>query len=348
MAWLRYRGIGLLAVLLLFHVSCESQLEYDISSREPLPVLNALWNAENSEHKVYLCTSNAYHVSAGNDTATVSCFINGTLVYRTYQYELLRTQVSHIDFQEYTIRARMKAGDHVKIVAELPNAEIIGESVVPPPPSVQIDTTSVADDFYYNSPHVVENRRDYTISMIIKDVVGEPSYYRVFSPTLHSEAHQTEDDLLLKQRDWLWVPIDEKDPIFKNVTVQFPFEVLLEFPFLSGTTNSTHVFSDDLFADQSYRLSFRLRQRDYDLYIGHKQYADMRVRLRLASLTHGEFTYLLAANASMSSFADPLAEPVVLPYNVKGGLGFFGVENIFEQEIDLKRCYYFSRDPLLN
>lgn len=321
--------------------SCQSALEYDISSAEPVLVLNALWSAADSEHAVYICTSNAYNVSETKDAAHISCYVNGEFTAEAEDYAIKKTS-SKINLQEYIIKTNLSVGDHVRIIASFPDKELSADAVVPPEPCVRIDTTSVSDDFYYGGPVVVENRREYSIAMTIEDNPGEATFYRLYSPNVHSEVRREKDDSLVEKRDWPWLPFDEKDPVFKNVTVQFPFEVMLEFPFLSGTVNATHVFSDELFANGSHNFFFDLSQDDYDLSIGHKRYCDISVRFRTASLSREEYLYLVAANAATTSFADPMAEPVVLPYNVSGGLGFFGIENVYDRTIILKRCYYYD------
>ena len=342
---MRFRRLIYL-LLLVFEMACERQLDYDISSAAPVPVMNALWSAGDNEHSVFLCSSYAYEVASMEETATVSCFVNGVCVSKTTDYIIRLTKYSNIDLQEYKVQASLSAGDRVRIVASFPDVELSAESTVPSPPSVQIDTTSVADDYYrYIGQDAVENRRNYSITMTLADDPGTPTYYRFYSPNVHSEVRRVKDDSLVEKKDWLWFQFDENDPVYKNITAQFPFEMMLEFPFLAGTVNATHVFSDELFSDRSYNFYFDLSQKDYELTIWHKRYADISIRFRLASLSREEYLYLIAANAATASFADPMAEPVVLPYNVKGGLGFFGVENVYDQTIDLKRCYYY--DPLI-
>lgn len=339
MSTVKYILLSIFPALLI--ISCQSTLDYDISSADPVPVLNALWSAADSEHAVYICTSNAYNVSETEETAHIYCYVNGKIAAETEDYTIRQTS-SKIDLKEYIIKTDLSAGDHVRIIARFPDKELSAEAVVPPAPCVRIDTTSVADDFNYGGPVVVENRRDYSITMTLDDNPGKATFYRLYSPNVHSEVHRVKDDSLVEKKDWLWFPFDEKDPVFKNVTVEFPFEIMLEFPFLSGTVNATHVFSDELFADNSHSLFFELSQDKYDLSIWHKRYCDISMRFRLASLSREEYLYLVAANAATASFADPMAEPVVLPYNVSGGLGFFGIENVYDRTILLKRCYYYD------
>ena len=337
--------LSLIALLALF--SCEKELGYDISSAQAVPMLNAIWNAGDTEHSVYLCSSLPYSVSSLTEGSRITCYVNGSLVDETDQYldEISRNK---IPFQKYILRANLSGGDYVKLVAHINGKEITSASMVPFAASVQMDTNSIDNSFIKKQDDgtvlVIENRRIYSFKMTLKDISGEPTYYRLHAPSVHSEIRKSKNNEVRDTKDWAWLPFDEKDPLFKNLTVQFPYELTLEFPFLVGTSNGTHVFSDDLFKDDSYSFGFGLNQDDYDLNVWHREYADIRVHFRLSTLTRDMYLYLLATNAAASAAVDPLSEPVILPSNVEGGLGFFGIENGYDEVIPLKKCYYFDPD----
>lgn len=71
----------LFAAAFWLFVSCEKELDYNLDSVEPQYVLNAMWYAGDSQHDVFLCTSNAFNVTPPQQTARVSCYVNGILVH---------------------------------------------------------------------------------------------------------------------------------------------------------------------------------------------------------------------------------------------------------------------------
>ena len=329
----------LFAAAFWLFVSCEKELDYNLDSVEPQYVLNAMWYAGDSQHDVFLCTSNAFNVTPPQQTARVSCYVNGILVCETSHYTLEKT-LNNISLHKYTLTANLHEGDQVEIVAKYPGHELHGTSSVPKAPHVQLDTTSVSRNTYDDQGRLIQEKRLYHIDLSLADEPGTDNYYRLISPFLRTEVRINHE--CLDVQEWPWLPFNEDDPVFKNLNVQFPKELLLEFPFLGGASNSTHVFSDELFKDKSYQFHFEIDQKDYMSNPWNERYSETTVRFRLFAIPWKEYTYLIATNAAMTSFYNPMAEPVTIPYNIEGGLGFFSVDNGFDRTITLKRCHYYN------
>ncbi len=337
------KGIPLILISLLV-VSCVQDMDYDISGSASVPVLNALWSAAEATHEVYLCKSGAYKVEAFDEPAVLECYVNGSLESETESYDEVTTR-SGISFRKYTVSADLHENDEVKLVVKLPGSELRTVAVVPKAPVVRLDTSSVNP--LGNAPgRLSKITRDYTVTMTLDDFPGEESYYRLFSPSLHLESHIIETGELINTKDVDYIPIEEKDPIFKNVPIHFPEEIMLELPFLGASaTNSTHVFSDELFENKSYSFSFFISESRYiPSSTGTGEYITYDARFRIANLSKDEYTYLLAANAATSSFADPMAEPVVMPSNVENGLGVFSIHNAFDVTVRLENQIWPAND----
>ena len=97
--------------------------------------------------------------------------------------------------------------------------------------------------------------------------------------------------------------------------------------FLPNIENKFNVFSDRLFAGSSHTLKvYTATLDDFTTGIVHDvKRVEHKAVVRLLSLNEEEYRYLKALNCLDSDDYDTsLMEPVVIPSNVKGGLGFVG------------------------
>jgi len=327
------KSIAVIAYLLLF-TSCVGDLDYDISSVVEIPVLSALWTADASQHEVYLCTSGPYEIKEAEEDITIQCYVNGVLKEEKNEYETINDPYSKIILHKYLMNVGLVGGDHVKLIALIGDKKMEAEANVPSAPMVKIDTSSFQD---YASA-VYHNYRIYDVTLTVKDEPGKENFYRLFSPTVFTEAWDDETGEKRSESGGKYVQIDDKDPIFKNIDLVFPKEITLELPFLShAISNDTHIFSDELFSDEEYQFHFQIAQGSYLPYpVDDGDPLTYRVRFRLAQLSKEEYLYLVAANAAASAILDPFAEPVIMPSNIVGGLGVFCIRNGTDEVISLK------------
>lgn len=312
--------------------SCISRLDYDISGVDSQIVLNALWSAGDSEHDVYLCSSGAYSVHKLEGPVQISCFVNGEMV--AYSDSASGEVSSNgIVFMRYTLSASFAGGDEVKLTVRAGDTELKSITSVPRAPSARVDTSSVDISNYPD-----QIMRDYSFRLILEDSSEEQSYYRLLAPSLKGQVRTIGAGTLIGTNEWSYLPINEDEPVFNNIPMHFPEEITRELPFLgTAVTNGTHVFSDELFSGRTYVFNFSLNQGSYADGLQTGCYMDYRIRFRLASLSREEYMFLLAVNASASSLADPMSEPATMPCNIEGGLGFFGIDNVFETSLKLNR-----------
>lgn len=331
--------------------ACTNVIDYDISGRPMVPVINALWSTAESNHIVYIAGSEAYTVSTIRDTAVVECYVNGVLACTSDS--LWFEASSGVCFQGHRFKADLQPKDSILLDITLGGKHITAAAVVPEKAEMQVDTTTVSIDPSYMF------FRKYDIDCTIRDFPGRPSYYRLYSPSVMVEGWQQRQSIVVARHEWSGaLIIDDKDPIFKNVSYSFPEELTRDITFVhSGLSNNTHIFSDDEFQDGLYCFHFNMYQGDFTLFydddyninndpefdpiIDIQEEIDwfkFRVKLMVGSLSEEEYLYLLAYNAAWASYMDPLSEPVVLPSNINGGIGFFAVENTTEYSVSLKDC----------
>lgn len=327
----------LLLILPLLTVSCVEDLDYDISDAAEVPVINAMWNASEQTHDVFLCTSGAYKVNEPKELAHIYCYINGYLAAETEEFETVNTSRG-ITFHKYSLNAPLRENDKVRLVVKIADTELFADATVPASPTVTIDTVSVDKTYrdYFGRP--VKITRDYTITMTVEDPPEDASFYRLYYPGLHVESHRIDNGQLKNTQDFNQLPVNEDDPVFNNVPIHFPEEIMLELPFLGGSvTNSNHVFTDELFEGGSHSFVFDIPESQYlPGSAGTGEYITYDARFRLACISWNEYVYLLSANAASSIYADPMAEPVVMPSNINNGLGIFSINNTYDKIIRLE------------
>ena len=323
--------------LILSIVSCVQDLEYDISDADKTPVINALWSASDMEHAVYICQSGAYKVEEVDDDINVCCHVNDSVKAETDAFETV-TSRSGATFRKYTLSVRLEEGDDVELFVKMPDREMRAKSVVPQAPRVRLDTVSVDKSFRDINGRASHIVRDYTVTLSLEDFPGERSYFRFHAPSLHVESHDIKTDTLIAQKDIDYIEFDENDPVFKNVPIHFPDEIMRELPFLGASvSNSSHVFSDELFEDGTYSFVIPIQESRYiPATTGTGEYVTYQARFRLAALSKDEYAYLLSANAVNSIFLDPMAEPITMPSNVENGIGVFSINYSFDKTIRLE------------
>ena len=342
--------------------ACTSELEYDISDAPSVPVLSALWSTEDTDHIVYLTRSEAYTLSAITGEVDVRCYINGELS-AVADSSWQETTSEGFPLRGFRLRATLQPGDSVRLSANMAGTVLSAGTLVVRPPEIGIDTVSVL-----NTDEIPPYRwRDYTLSCIVRDRPGERNYYRLNAASAYVEVWNTTLDRLMAARYWPYAfAQDDEDPVFKSIPVHFPQALSEDLPFLQGSySNFTHVFSDEMFPDAEHVFLFDIRSvysasffpsemEDviyYDFHLpGGTVFNQVKpyVEVSVSALGEKEYDYMLAYNAFYSSGADPLAEPVILPDNVEGGMGFFGVESVARKRVALpERLFrYESALPL--
>ena len=93
--------------------------------------------------------------------------------------------------------------------------------------------------------------------------------------------------------------------------------------------NKYNVFTDDRFSDATCTLKvYTQLYHNYNLWLYNVTRRSKSITVRLLSISEAEFRYLKALNTLESgNYEEALMEPVMIPSNVKGGLGFVGISS---------------------
>lgn len=353
------RRFPTIALALLTTVSCQNVIETDFGRPDPRLVVNAMLNTTESVHRVYL--SMRVDSPGGNEfedveLADVRCFINGKLAAVAERSETPEGGW-YSGWAPYCFSARFSPGDNVRIEASRLEKTVYAEVVVPAPVSMELVDTTLVDDglttFLYN--------RTMHVDLEINDDPGADNWFRI------GKCYQTYDQrLYFLYNDGELFKSDVVDSYTEDCEILIGADPILNDGYLPSETgldeedalgdifdflypsNTFKVFSDKRFEDSKAKVSVSVPvQKARRFYYGpSKDYpsaADITpsLSIEIFSLSKETYNYLKALNAGQNFGyeVNPLVEPVIIPSNVVGGLGFVGVGTASYLEIQLPEYY---------
>lgn len=366
------RGPALLLPVLAFGLaSCEGEIVIDERDIEPLLVVNSIMNATEREHIVAVSISDREGVHVPQ-SASVDLYVNGAKVasgeriVESWEAEGLTYPLHRA--ARYSFTATFAAGDIVRVVARSGGLSAEAEVSVPYPSAIRevkaekslrryvgigFDSGVTTTEYY---------RTNYDFKVTIDDIPSSADYYRLF---LYREGDAychfgegndpaTDEVVVRHVRDALLYDVDG-DPILSDgySDAVAGGDLNLGDLLSVGTSNWMLSFPDNLFRDKSAEVSFKVDSASVKstglLYIAGfyddgrpmdaPRFVDMDVKavVGLRTISFDEYCYLRAMNTGQTSGFDVnvLREPVSIPINVVGGLGFVGVENETFLGVDL-------------
>lgn len=335
-------------IVLLLATACENEIPYHPEQQPPLLVMNALMEAESNENHVYLHLSRGNRIESVKD-ASLALYVNGKQA-ETPQATGMNT---------FRITTPFHAGDRVRLeaTAEAGRYHAAAEVTVPQPvDAFRVDTCM---DYLYDYGSCSLYRR---FDITMKDRPGEKNHYRLevcneldnlvsYWDFRYDEAgnlmYDESGEVLTVIGDTLITLRDEKVITSEDVILTDGHPVSREddsnsfFPIIGNRYN---IFTDSYFTDASATLRVFT---DYG-YSFYPDYWYTRIRqthkavVCIHSLTEAGYRYLKALNCLQDDeYDDTLMEPVCLPSNVEGGLGFVDISMprrktllLYEQEFD--------------
>ena len=334
-------------------MACENEIPYNPGQQNPQLIMNALLNAGQTENLVYL------HLSEGNsigriNEATLSLYVNDKQVeppqaispeeyYGNMQNQLDKGQyealLKSMRFKIFRLTARLQPGDNIRLeaTAEGGKYHVSSQVTVPRPlQSLQVDTcTALIRQWGSMRAH-----RQYRITL--EDLPNEKNYYRLeivnnkdFRCVIYTPNEDENGDYIKDENgDYIYT-------ITKDTVVNYRYTELINredviltdghvtssdddenamFP--TNIENKYSIFTDNRFTNSSATLKVYtpLYDDNYDI---------------LQSLNYTR-CYLKALNCmDDEDYDEALMEPISLPSNVEGGLGFVGISSEIQYTIDM-------------
>lgn len=311
----------------LLFPACENELPYRDKPQASQLLMNAFLEAGKEENSVSLHVidmdeQRANYVSNGS----ITVYVNGKKT-ETAQAEKLNYTFGA---PNCTLKTLFRPGDHIRFEATAENGQYQAgcevEVPLPVEETIQVDTLRTQ----LRGSSGMRDCMQYKIT--IHDRPGEKNYYRliieentyrvssedgiVYGPSLHYPEIINQEDIVLTDGHLTTADDDE-------------------FGILDWTVrNLNNVFTDGRFENGSYTLKV-YTSIPYISEWNRKDHLYLDVTVRILSLPQSYYRYLRAMNCLNSDgYNETFMEPVIVPQNVSGGLGFVGASS--EQRVTLR------------
>lgn len=353
-------------------MACENEIPYNPGQQNPQLIMNALLNAGQTENLVYLHLSEGNSIGRINE-ATLSLYVNDKQVespqaispeeyYGNMQNQLDKGQyealLKSMRFKIFRLTARLQPGDNIRLeaTAEGGKYHVSSQVTVPRPlQSLQVDTcTALIRQWGSMRAH-----RQYRITL--EDLPNEKNYYRLeivnnkdFRCVIYMPSEDENGDYI-KDENGNFIYTITKDTVvnYRYTELINREDVILtdghvtssdddeNAMFPTNIENKYSIFTDNRFTNSSATLKVYtpLYDDNYDILRSlnyTRCYLKQTITVRLLSLPETYYRYLKALNCmDDEDYDEALMEPISLPSNVEGGLGFVGISSEIQYTIDI-------------
>ncbi len=323
--------------MLLAGILCSSCTEYIRIDRDPLEDkldILALMHSSDTEHFVYVKVSNDHGLTSAEEDAVVTCTINdGAPIHAGW--------CKSGEMGKFSFEAGFMPGDRVRIDARYNGMHAWSEVVVPQPVDIELIDTAKRIEYEDN-----EKKTDVFVNIRIRDIKGEESHYRVgdMRHELRHIFHQwpEEDGTPRPDEERVFVRTD-------NSKTEIGSDPVLNDDYMMDTggndyvawmnpTNFYRIFTDKHFADDAAEVQVTFGEHDletfYSLYFGlpeHLKETEVfsTAHIVIEHITPAAYRYYKALNVARTdqfhSYGGLIMEPVTIPCNVEGGIGFVNI-----------------------
>ena len=344
--------IGLLVVAALG--ACTTIEYIDTDKLEDVLVINAQLNTADTWHTVVVSVSTRSRLEPLAQ-GRLDVLLNGAAV------PVSLSQAETYNGTAFLFQAELQPGDVLELRAQAGTLSASATATVPRLPvlkaaefvhNVPHSTSGSIFDGDYASPFIDNPDAPYpygawhVLKVTVQDLPGADSFYRI-SPCCHTVLTNGEQ---VEEQEWTLSPDITSEPALSPVASSSGGGVL---DMLTETSNRYNVFTDELFKDKEYCLNLYIPERqlyDYRQFTGQYNYneetqeweaegmpagasyhADLRVHLY--TISQHQYIYLKALD--LDDMGMLFSEPVSIPSNVTGGLGFVTVDTQVTVTLDL-------------
>lgn len=326
---------------LVLTVSCSRELDLPETEGD-LVVLNAILYTDEAQHDVFLSLSTREGDLPLGD-AEVRCTVGDGPEVVAEHKENIRNSA------RYQFKAALCPGDRIRIEATSGTYRARAEVTAPALPlPAALDTLSANGRMQFALR--IQERPDvadyYQLQLNYRTHTSFDAYWRDVNPHPEDPGFDFTPGMQIGHNDYdtdETVPLDlGEDPILNDgytpqSIIDKYYNTNAGFLFEFSPVNKTRIFSDHLFPAGSATVHFsaetshfqpeRHGNNRYDEWIRYQYRHTRQLVVRLMALDEHTWQYLGAVNRvrEMFGFNSLLVEPVVIPTNVEGGLGFVGI-----------------------
>jgi len=341
---------------LCFLTSCERIIEYESATDHKL-VMNATIDAANTTNYVYIGLSGGEEISHV-DKAEVELFVNGepceflqdvTDETSFVQVDSDKYEGFHAIMDDYEIsrlrkfimKTPLKSGDDIRLVATGEKDGTVykasAQTQIPDRPNeISVETKFLAETTT-TLKNKIYDQTEYKIH--VKDTKNQKNYYRI---GICAEVECWRSVLIPYDNNWGYLYVDSICNEWVVDELENNYDVILNhgqtgnnedlstlFPYVK---NRYAVFSDELFPNSEADVTVQTKVLKRELSTSNMKpifyIISRNTYVKLCQLTADGYRYYEALNQLMDDNYEPaLMDPIVLPTNVEGGLGFVSAEN---------------------
>lgn len=307
--------------------ACENELPYMNKPQAPQLLMNAFLEAGKEENGVSLCMIDADeqqtdYVSNGS----ITVYVNGEKT-ETAQVEKI---YGSFNAPNCTLKTPFRPGDHIRFEATAEDGQYQAgcEVEIPLPIEETIRVDTLRTQLKGNSSMM--DCMQYKIT--IHDRPNEKNYYRLIIEE-NTYRISSEDGIEYGPFSSYLEIINQEDIVLTDGHLTTTDDD--KFGILDLTVrNLSNVFTDGRFENGSYTLKV-YTSIPYISESNRKDHFYLDVTVRLLSISQSYYRYLRAMNCLNSEdYNETFMEPVIVPQNVSGGLGFIGASS--EQRVTLR------------
>ena len=307
--------------------ACENELPYMNKPQAPQLLMNAFLEAGKEENGVSLCMIDADeqqtdYVSNGS----ITVYVNGEKT-ETAQVEKI---YGSFNAPNCTLKTLFRPGDHIRLEATAEDGQYQAgcEVEIPLPIKETIRVDTLRTQLKGNSSMM--DCMQYKIT--IHDRPNEKNYYRLI---IEENTYRISSEDGIEYGPFSSYPeiINQEDIVLTDGHLTTTDDD--KFGILDLTVrNLSNVFTDGRFENGSYTLKV-YTSIPYISESNRKDHFYLDVTVRLLSISQSYYRYLRAMNCLNSEdYNETFMEPVIVPQNVSGGLGFIGASS--EQRVTLR------------
>lgn len=351
-----YIAIALLAA------ACTSTEYLDVENLDPVLVINAQMTSSEDQHTIHLSTSSRSKVSPVPDGA-VSIRINGGPSIAAV-YTAPEEGYEEFSSSKYIFTDKLNPGDEIEVTGTKGALQATATVTVPEEPNLlgvefnhdvkhanATDTVLGSDDYYdhywpYAEPNPYDGNMWHEIKIKLADPPGIDNYYRL---RVYLVTTFTNDEGTEVSDGYLGLDTSS-EPVLSSGNAEGGI-----LDTISENGNSYCVFTDALFKDKEYTLKLYFQEYQVMYIRKYHNFDDghfdeetglwvepempegwsynVKILVRLYSISQYQYIYLKALD--LSDIGMLFSEPVSIPTNVEGGMGFVNVDSYKEVQMDL-------------
>lgn len=351
------------AFALISAAACTSTEYLDVDNLDPVLVINAQMTSQEPVHTIHLSSSSRSRVSPVPD-GTVSVSINsGEPFAATWQKP--EEDMEEFSSSRFTFNRKLNPGDRVEVSAVQGQLSAKATVTVPEEPNLisveynhnvkhgSASSGSIWGDYEYEPywPYAEPNPYAATdwheVKVKFTDFPGEDNYYRL---RVYLETILTNDEGTATNLGYLYLDTSS-EPVLSSASS--PDGGILDA--IAEESNAYYVFNDALFKDKEYTLKLYFQEEQVMYYRKYHDFEEghydmetglwvepelpdgwtykANILVRLYSISQDQYIYLKAMD--LSDLGMLFSEPVSIPSNVEGGMGFINVDSYKEIRKDL-------------